>query len=310
MDAILTTILVRGEDSVTSKDICATASAIARKRLTHLEARRLVDAHFPDVRAVREPGGGGAKFPHFRFEGLTFISPAELAARAEVILFAVTLEEFDALTAHVAWAREAAWDVTTLPPTDVEQAVVLCVKIRRRRMESAYAAAIFALTIAKDCKSLAKITFVGAPFGTGTICLLAPDPQDVVVFDQFEVGAEGILTSKVGLPNRRLLFWSYGLERETQPFRLRRVPLVTGRGRIVGYDELPTPQAMYEWEAHGLLEAREAMDKATTDFTVIGLVTDSLGNPGVRNQPREAAKETFKALLKKLFDEDALFFAP
>ena len=72
-------------------------------------------------------------------------------------------------------------------------------------MESAYGAAVAAFQMAEDCRNVAKISFVACPVGTGTICVLAPGPKDVVVFDKFEVDGEDILKAMVGLPNRMLL---------------------------------------------------------------------------------------------------------
>jgi hypothetical protein len=203
-----------------------------------------------------------------------------------------------------------------LEHTDIEKATsgfagerrVLVIKVRRRRMESAYAAAVEAFQMAEDCRNVAKISFVASPFGTGTICVLAPGPEDVVVFDKFELDGEDILKAKVGLPNRMLLNWSYKLDKENQPFRLQRGPLVTGRARIATSEELPTPYGMYEWEAHGLLEACLVMERTRADFSVIGLVVDNLGRKYVHNQSREDSKEGLKAFLKRVFEEDGFFF--
>ena len=99
--------------------------------------------------------------------------------------------------------------------------------------------------MAKDCKNVAKVSIVASTFGTGTICGLAPGPEDVAVSDKFEADGEDILTSKVGLPNRMLLNGSYKLEKENQLFHLQRIPLVTGWARIKTSEELPTPHGMY-----------------------------------------------------------------
>jgi hypothetical protein len=40
------------------------------------------------------------------------------------------------------------------------------IKVRRRRMESAYAAAVEAFQMAEDCRNVAKISFVASPFWT------------------------------------------------------------------------------------------------------------------------------------------------
>ena len=176
-------------------------------------------------------------------------------------------------------------------------------------MESAYAAAVAAFQMAKDCKNVAKISFVASPFGKGTICVLAPGPEDAVVFDKFEADGEDILKAKVGLPNRMLLNWSYKLENEeNQPFHLQRIPMVTGQARIKTSEELPTPHGMYEWEAHGLLEACLVMERSMADFSIIGVVVDNLGRKYVQNQSREDSKEGLKAFLKRVFKEDGFFF--
>ena len=63
-------------------------------------------------------------------------------------------------------------------------------------MESAYAAAVAAFQLAEDCKNVAKISFVAGPFGTGTICVLAPGPNDVVIFDTYMVDGEGLINPR------------------------------------------------------------------------------------------------------------------
>ena len=177
-------------------------------------------------------------------------------------------------------------------------------------MESAYAAALQALKMAEDCRNVAKISNVASPFGEGTICILAPGQDDVVVFDKHEVPM-GKFKAKVGLPNRRLLAWSYKLDEENHAFRLQRIPLVTGRARarIATSEELPTPAGIYEWEAHGLLQAMLVKERSTANFSVIGLVTDNLGSGEyVQNQSREDCKEGLKKFLKRVFEEDGFFF--
>jgi len=79
---------------------------------------------------------------------------------------------------------------------------VLVVKARDRKMEPALVATTHCLQRATESRCVAKILLVGAPCGVGTICLLAPGPNDTVVFDSFEEG----------LPNRKLLHWSYGMD--------------------------------------------------------------------------------------------------
>ena len=105
-----------------------------------------------------------------------------------------------------------------------------------------------------------------------------------------------------------LLNWLYKLDKENQPFRLQRSPLATVRARIETSEELPTPYGMYEWEAHGLLEACLVMDRQTADFSVIRLAVDNLGRKCVHNQSREDSKEGLKAFLKRVFEEDGFFF--
>jgi len=46
---------------------------------------------------------------------------------------------------------------------------------------------------AQDYKNIAKISFVTGPDGMGTVGLLAPGLEDVVVFDKFEVDGEDII---------------------------------------------------------------------------------------------------------------------
>ena len=162
--------------------------------------------------------------------------------------------------------------------------------------------------MAKDCKSVTKVSFVGAPYGCGTLCILAPGRNDIVIFDQFEASEDkSEVKSKVGLPNRHLLNWSYKLGKETN-FRVERIPLVTGRGRIDKFEDLPNEISMYEWEMHGILEARAVMDRATGDFSAIGLVVDNLGKKYVHNITRDEAKDTLKVFLKKAYEEDAFCY--
>ena len=77
---------------------------------------------------------------------------------------------------------------------------------------------------------------------------------------------------------------------------------------VLSSEELPTPYGMYEWEAHGLLEACLIMERKTADFSVIGLVVDNLDRKYVHNQSREDSKEGLKAFLKRVFEEDGFFF--
>ena len=177
-------------------------------------------------------------------------------------------------------------------------------------MESAYAGGVAALQVAENCKNVAKISFVAGPFGTGTIGILAEGPNDDVIFDKYEVEEQSIIKAKLGLPNRRLLNWSNKLLGDSkQPFRLQRIPLVTGRSRIASSIELPTPLAMSERECHGIFEACNVMERSTADFSVIGIVVNNLGTKYVQNEDREKAKENLKAFLKRAFSEDGFFFA-
>ena len=87
-------------------------------------------------------------------------------------------------------------------------------------MEAAYAAALAAFQVAEDCKNVAKISFVACPFGTITICVLAPGTNDNVVRDMFEVEGVDVIKAKVGLPNRMIINWTYKLMQDTkQQFR-------------------------------------------------------------------------------------------
>lgn len=316
MEGVLKSILVPGDGdaSTTSKEVRDIARSIAPTpiNLTHKDVMEFVAENHPEVKIVKARGGAGAKYPNYNFKGVQLISAPEVAEKADLLLFAVIWEEFEIATAHVKWDR----DVVIKHP-DIERAIsgfagerrVLVIKIKRRRMESAYAAAVAALQKAENCKNVAKISFVAGPFGTGTICVLAPGPKDVVVFDEYEVDGEDVVKAKVGLPNRKIINWTYKLLGENkQRHRIKRVPLVTGRKRIETVEELPTPQAMYEWEAHGLLEACQVMERATADFSVIGLVVDNLKTKYLSNQSREDSKEELKAFLKRLYGENGFFF--
>ena len=70
--------------------------------------------------------------------------------------------------------------------------------------------------------------------------------------------------------------------------------LVMGRARKYTSDELPTPHAMSEWEAHGLLEARKVMEHATGDFSIIGAVVDNFQPKYVRNEGRAGSRRNLK----------------
>lgn len=151
-----------------------------------------------------------------------------------------------------------------------------------------------ALQLAADCKNVCKISFVAGPVGTGTICILAPGLKDIVVFNQFEVEMERQIKAKVSLSNWRILNWSYKLMCNKQPLHLEQIPLAMGRPWIATSEELPTPHTMYEWEAHGLLEALHTMDRYTADFSVIGLVMDNLETVNIHNLSQENSKNDLK----------------
>lgn len=315
MEGVIKSILVPGEGS-TSKEVREIANSVASgtsqpRTLTHEEVKELVAENISEVKIVKARGGSSA-YPTYIFRKVRLVSASELAQKAELLLVAITLEEWQAASENVKWARDVT---SSLIHPEIERATsgfsgarrVLVIKCRRRRMESAHAAAVLALQMAEGCRNVAKISNVGSPFGMGTICLLAPDTEDVVVFDNYEADGEGILKAKAGLPNRMLLDWSYKLSNENPPFRLERMPLVTGRKRIEKFEELPTPVGMYEWEGHGLLEACLVIGR-DIDFSVIGLVTDNLGRKHLQNQTQEDAKEGFKAFMKRVFEEDGFFF--
>ena len=236
-------ILVPANGSVTSKEIRDIARSIVPKtKLTHQDVKEFVATIHPNVKITKAPGGSGVKNPKYNFTNVRLVSASEVAQKADLVLFAVIWEEFEVATEHIQWDR----DVNIEHP-DIEKAIsgfagkrkVLVIKIRRRRMEAAYAAAVAALQVAEDCKNVAKISFVAGPFGTGTICVLAPGMNDSVIFDMFEVEGEDVIKAKVGLPNRMIINWSYKLMQDTkQQFRLQLIPLVTGRARIQTNKEL------------------------------------------------------------------------
>jgi hypothetical protein len=263
MDSLLAKIIEPGESYTTSTEIRNIVTTIVTA--SHHDIYTYIVKTHPDVK-VSKTKGGNLAFPKYHFKGIRLVSATELAEKAELILFAIIWEEHECLTEHLTWRRDIILD-----HPDVEKAssalagerCVLAIKVRRRRMESAYGAALAAFSVAKDCKNVSKVSFVGAPFGCGTICILAPGSEDVVVFDKFEADDdESMLKSKEGLPNRMLLNWSYKAEGAGINFNLERIPLVTGRGRINTFKELPIQFSMYEWEAHGLLEARSVMEKS------------------------------------------------
>jgi len=313
MEVVLNTIIVSGGSS-TSGEILEALCAIApqnRNRITHSEVKTCVAKTHPYAGISINKVENSA--PQYTFNNLRLSKADELARKAELCLFGIIWEEFEALTAAIKWAR----DVNVDDP-DVERAIsgfagnriVLAIKVRKTRMESAYGAAKEAFKIAKNCKNIAKISFVGAPFGTGTICLLASGSDDVVIHDTYEID-QGLAAKRRnnGLPNMMLLNWSYHLSDKIQnKFQLQRIPLGTGRQRIFKCDELPTPCSMWEWELHGILDAIKATDRVTSDISVIALVTDNLDKTNVINKTRQEAKKILKAFLKKAYNEDAFFY--
>ncbi len=64
---------------------------------------------------------------------------------------------------------------------------------------------------------------------------------------------------------------------------------------------------MYDWEAHGLLEACQVMERLMAAFSVIGLVVDNLEMKYIHNKSREDSKEELKAILRRVLEEDGLF---
>ena len=198
MDSVIRSILVPGKRS-TSKEVRNIANSVASgtsqpRTLTHQEVKELVAENIMEVKIVKARGGSST-YPTYTFRKVRLVSASELAEKAELLLVAVTLEEWQAASANVKWARP----VTSLIHPEIERASsgfagarrVLVIQCRRRRMECAHAAAVMALLMAEGCRNVAKISSVGSPFGMGTICLLAPDTQDVVVFDQYEADGEG-----------------------------------------------------------------------------------------------------------------------
>ena len=259
--------------------------------------------------------GGTSKYPHFLFKELRIVSAIELARKTELLHFAVLWEEMECIKENFGFARDITSDGAFAHP-EIEQVVcgfagqriVLAIKVKRRRMESLFAAALVGFEVAKDCSNVAKISFVAGPFGTGTISILAPNRSDIVVYDKFESEDDQIKKTRDGFPNMRLIDCSFRLVNEgnQQQFIIQLIPLVTGRPRIETADELPTHDAMYDREAHGLLEALYAMEKFRSSFSVIGLIVDNLNKIYVRNESQEASKNILKMFLKKAFQEDAL----
>ena len=219
MECLLKSILVPDKGSITSKEICHIARYIApKKRISHQEVWRFLTANYPKVK-ITKTTGGSSSLSKYKFNEMRLVSASELAQKAELILFAVIWEEFEAAIAHIKWNREFSMDH---PCRDIERAIsgyagerrVMVIKVKRRRMESAYGAALAALQMASDCQNVAKISFVAGPFEKGTICILAPEREDAVVFDKFEADGESVIKAKVGLPNGKLLNWSYKLSGE------------------------------------------------------------------------------------------------
>ncbi len=111
MDGILKSILVHGEGSVTSEEVCDTARSIVPKNLlSHQEVQAHVATNHPDVKIVQTSGGGGSKYPHFKFHDLLLVSASELAKKAELLLSGIIWEEFEVLTGHIKRARDLTVD--------------------------------------------------------------------------------------------------------------------------------------------------------------------------------------------------------
>ena len=149
--------------------------------------KAFVAANHPEVGIVKVSGGSGARYPKYNFKNVRLVSASELAEKAKLLLFAIIWEEFEAATEHVKWDRDVS-----LEHPDIERATsgftgerrVLVIKVKRRRMESAYAAAVAAFQMAKDCRNVAKlcrnvakISFVASPFGMPAFSLQPQQQQ-------------------------------------------------------------------------------------------------------------------------------------
>ena len=99
MEGILKSILVPGDGSLTSREVREIAKSIAPKKgLTHEDVKAFVAANLSEVEIVKARGGSGAKFPKYKFKNVRLVSASELAKKAELLLFAIIWEEFEAAT--------------------------------------------------------------------------------------------------------------------------------------------------------------------------------------------------------------------
>ncbi len=314
MDAVLRKILVPGNGNTSSKEVRDVARAILPStEVTHKDVKEFVAQNLPEAGIFKMAGGSGTRYPKYRFLWVGLVSASEVARQAELLLFTATKKEFDATTRHVQWRREVA-----IEHPDITKAIsgfagarrVLVIRIRTGPTDSActpdaaYAAAVAALHVAKECQSVAKISFVACPSGTGTLCVLAPGNNDCVIFDESEV--DGEIKAKVGLPNKKILNWTYKVIGEGAQFSFRRIPLVTG-ARIERV-ELPAAITMYEDGAHDVFRACQAMERSTADFSVIGLVVDNMGMEYEPNKNQRNSERELKSFLKRVFEDDGFFF--
>lgn len=170
MEGLLKLILVPSDSSATSKEVRDIARNIEPgTKIYHQDVMNFIAANHPEVKIVKATGGSGVKYPKYIFENVRLVSAFEVAEKAELLLFAIIWEEYEAATFHVKWDREVQME-----HPDIERAIsgfagrrrVLVIKIRRRRMEAASAVAAF--QVAKGCKNVAKISFVASPFGMAT----------------------------------------------------------------------------------------------------------------------------------------------
>ena len=113
MEGVLKSILILepGDGSVTSRQVRDVAHSIVPKtKLTHKEVKTFINANYPEVGIVKVKGGTGFKYPKYRLNNLRLVSASELAKKAELLLFAIIWEEFEAATEHVKWDRDVSVD--------------------------------------------------------------------------------------------------------------------------------------------------------------------------------------------------------
>ncbi len=89
------------------------------KKLSHKEVRSYVAKNHPKVKILKIRGGGGRKYPKYRFNHLQLASGMEVAKNAELQLFGVGWEEWEASTKHLKHAQ----DVVQVRHPDIERAV-------------------------------------------------------------------------------------------------------------------------------------------------------------------------------------------